>query len=202
MASTRSPGSRSSVLLLLLAGPLTRPPVVGALLGAAAPATAGTQATKSLSPFPAIYSPNPPDYDVYQLKFTYLGPQKKDVPSLAVVGPARAYTENLFVPYERGFDYGNDEFTGDTLLMAGPELMNFVSAIATVPALTDTALIAEPNMSLMILRDFGPAEVCWEHLATRGETDTLFQKLRDQVLNPADTLKVSSYRRQMAGVRR
>ncbi len=192
MAPRRYSGPGLLALLFVLC--LLALPVAGA--------QGGAQATKPLSPFPAIHSPNPPDYDLYQVKFTYLGPQKKAVPSLAVVGMARVYDLSLFVPYERGFDYGNDEFTGDTLVMAGPELMNFVNAIATVPALTDTALIAEPNMSLMILRDFGPAEVCWEHLATRGETDTLFQMLRDHVLNPADTLKVSGYRRQMAGVRR
>lgn len=194
MTPERFHGPRRWFLPLLLCA--------AALLVAAALATGGIQATKPLSPFPAIHSPNPPDYDFYQVKLTYLGPQKKDVPSLAVVGPARVYDLGAFVPYERGFDYGNDQFTGDTLLLTGPEIMNFVFAIATVPALTDTALVAEPNMSLMILRDFGPAEVCWEHLATRGETDTLFQMLRNQVLNPADTLKVSSYRRQMAGVRR
>ena len=99
-------------------------------------------------------------------------------------------------------DYGNDGVTGDTLLLAEMELMGFVNAIAAFPALTDTSFVAEPNASIMILRDFGPLEVCWEHLATRGETDTLFQLLRNQVLNPADTLTVSNFRRQMAGVRR
>jgi hypothetical protein len=162
----------------------------------------GAQATLPLSPFPAIHSPNPPDYQMYQVKFTYLGDQAKNVSSLAAVGMGRPYDLNAFVPYERGLDYGNDGFTGDTLLLTEMELMGFVNAIAAFPALTDTAFVAEPNMSLMILRDFGPLEVCWEHLASRGETDTLFQLLRDQILNPADTLTVSSFRRQMAGVRR
>lgn len=165
-------------------------------------ATGGTQATKPLSPFPAIHSPNLPDYAFYQIKFTYLGPQKKSVSSLAAVGTGRAYDLNAFVPYERGLDYGNDEFTGDTLLLGPVEIMGFVNAIAAFPPLTDTAFVAEPNASIMILRDFGPLEVCWEHLAARGETDALFQLLRDQILNPADTLTVSNFRRQMAGVRR
>jgi hypothetical protein len=202
MASTRSPGSRSSVLPLLLASLLVLPPGAAGD-GAAGPlATSGAQATLPLSPFPAIHSPNLPDYALYQVKFTYLGDQKKSVSTLAAVGMGRMYDLAAFTPYERGLDYGNDEFTGDTLLLTEPELMGFVNAIAAFPALTDTSFVAEPNMSLMILRDLGPAEVCWEHLATRGETDTLFQLLRDQVLNPADTLTVSNFRRQMAGVRR
>ena len=192
MAPTRHPVSRLLVPLLVLA----------LALAAGAPASSGPTATMPLSPFPAIHSPNPPDYAFYQVKFTYLGPQKKSVPSLAAVGAGRVYDLAVFLPYERGLDYGNDEFTGDTLLLTPTEIMGFVTAIAAFPALTDTAFVTEPNMSLMILRDFGPQEVCWEHLASRGETDTLFQLLRDQILNPADTLTVSSFRRQMAGVRR
>jgi hypothetical protein len=192
MAPTRLSGHRLLVSILLL----------GSLGLPAAGARGGTQATLPLSPFPAIHSPSLPDYMLYQVKFTYLGDQKKVVSSLAAVGTGRPYDGNAFVPYERGFDYGNDEFTGDTLLLGPVELMGFVNAIAAFPALTDTGLVAEPNVSLMILRDFDPQEVCWEHLATRGETDTLFQLLRDQILNPADTLTVSCFRRQMAGVRR
>jgi hypothetical protein len=194
MPAARFHGPRRWFLPLLLCAVV--------LLTAGTLAVGGTQATKPLSPFPAIHSPNPPDYALYQLKFTYLGDQAKNVSSLAAVGMGRPYDLGAFVPYERAFDYSNDAFTGDTLLLTDVELMGFVNAIAALPALTDTGLVAEPNLSLMILRDFGPLEVCWEHLASRGETDALFQLLRDQVLNPADTLAVSNFRRQMAGVRR
>lgn len=202
MARSRSPGSRPLLVLLLLCAVFL--PVSDVAGGGATPpqAVSGAQATLPLSPFPAIHSPNLPDYAFYQIKFTFLGPQGKVVSSLAAVGMGRVYDLDAFVPYERGLGYGNDEFTGDTLLLTEPEIMGFVNAIAAFPALTDTSFVAAPNASLMILRDFGPLEVCWEHLATRGETDMLFQLLRDQILNPADTLSVSCFRRQMAGVRR
>jgi len=160
-------------------------------------------ASTPLSPFSDIHSGTLSDYDTYQIKFTYLGAQKKIVPSLAGVGPGRAYDATAFVTYERDvLDYGNDAFTPDTLHLGAAQLKGFVDAIALQPPLTDNSLVADPNASLMILRDSGPATKCWEHLATQAETDELFQLLRDQVTAPADTGKVSSYRRQMAGVRR
>lgn len=179
------------------------------LLGSAAPVghnppavSADVLATLPLAPFAAIHSPNPADYATYQLKFTYLGDQKKMVPSMAGVGVGRVFDAAGFVLYERDLDYGNDSFTGDTLVVPALEFKAFVDAIAAYPVLTDTSFVPEPNASLMILRDSGPLMLCWEHLATRGETDLLFQLLRDQITNPADTATVSSYRRQMAGVRR
>jgi len=165
-------------------------------------APAGVQATLPLAPFAAIHSPNPADYATYQLKFTYLGDQKKVVGSMAGVGIGRPFDATAFVPYERDLDYGNDDFTGDTLVVPPVAFKAFLDAVAAYPALMDTSFVAEPNASLMILRDSGPLTLCWEHLATRAETDLLFQLLRDQIANPADTATVSSYRRQMAGVRR
>ncbi len=161
----------------------------------------GVQATLPLAPFSAIHSANMADYATYQLKLTYLGDQKKVVSSLAGVGTGRSYEAPAFLPYERAFDYGNDEFTGDTLVLAPAVFKAFVDAIAANPALTDTSLVPEPNASLMILRDSGPATLCWEHLADRFQTEQLFLLLRDQV-PPADTATVSDFRRQMSGVMR
>jgi hypothetical protein len=174
-------------------GPATRTP---------RDASASALGARPISPFWEIHAPDPTEYATYQLKFTYLGDQKKAVPSLAVVGDGRAYDATAFTLFERDLDYRNDEATPDTLLLPHPEFKAFVDAIAAHPALTDTTFDPDPDVSLMILRDFGPQMRCWEHLATRAETDTLFQLLRDQILNPADTATVSAYRRQMAGVRR
>ena len=82
MALSRHPGPR---LLLLL-------PLLLLVLAAGAPATGGTQATKSPLAVPGRPGarPNPPDYALYQVKFTYLG--ARVVSSLAVVGPGRPTT--------------------------------------------------------------------------------------------------------------
>lgn len=168
------------------------------LLTAALPSADET----GLDPFSEIHSGVLGDYATYQLKFTYLGFQKKDVGSLGGVGTGRAFDAPSFIPFERAFDYSNDDFTGDTLLLSAVEFKAFVDSIAGRPALQDTALVAEPNASLMILRDSGPLTRCWEHLATRAETDTLFQLLHDSVADSLVREKVHSYRRQMAGIRR
>ena len=100
------------------------------------------------------------------------------------------------MPYERDAEYGNDGVTANGTLRRPMELMGFVNAIAAFPALHRHEPRRRPNASIMILRDFGPLEVCWgAHLANRGETDTLFQLLRSG-LNPADTLTVSFFRRR------
>lgn len=155
-----------------------------------------------LASFSEVHSTNPDDYGTYQLKFTYLGPQLKMVPTAGGVGIARAYEDSVFNAYERGLNYGNDIFTPDTLLVQPVEFQAFVDSIATVSGLQDTAFVPEPNASLMILRDSGPTEKCWEHLATRQETETLFQFLHDSLSDPAQREIVDRHRRMMAGVRR
>ena len=154
-----------------------------------------------LSTYAQIHSATVPDYAAYTFKFTSLGPQKKSVPSLGGRSAALPFSLANFVSYERVPEiYDNDESVPDTLLLSPGQMKAFVDQIGTVPALTDTAQIPEPNASLMIYRGI-PTIRCWEHQATRAQTDQLFQMLRNVVSNPADTAKVSSYRRQMAGVR-
>ena len=160
---------------------------------------AGTAASP-LSPFWEIYSGNPTDYDLYQLRFTYLGSQKKMVPSLGGVGLARAYEDSAFTRFQRELDYSNSMFTEDTLLVDGMAFMAFMDSIAAYPALQDTAFVAEPNASLMILRDFDPMTKCWEHLATRDETVQLFWFLHDSLPDTTQQKIVDRYRRQMTGV--
>jgi hypothetical protein len=154
-----------------------------------------------LASFPEIHSPVEADYAQYQLKFTYLGAQKKAVSSMAATGIGRAFVLDEFVPYERALDYGNDEFTGDTLIVVPLEFKAFLDAIALHPALQDTVFLPDPNVSLMIFRTSPTGPRCWEHLATREETKQLFQLLRDSLASPADRDRVDRFRRQMAGVR-
>ena len=188
------------IAVLVVAAVAAAPRLKAARKAAASPPR--SSALLPLSPIGDMQSPNAADFVTYQLKFTYLGPQKKIVASLAGRGTGRAYDSTAFVPYERPEnDYGNDRFTLDTLVISPAAFKAFVDAIALDPLLSDISPMVEPNASLMILRDSGPPTRCWEHLATRDQTDQLFQLLRNQITSPADTTKVSSYRRQMAGVR-
>jgi len=153
-----------------------------------------------LNEFFEIYSPDPMVYDMYQMKFTFLGSQKKDVSSLAVVGPGRAFDLLLFLPWQVDYDYGNDDFIGDTLVIPGPEWQTFMDAVNMDPTLQSTARIPEPNVSIMIQTDT-PFPMCWEHVADQAETDLLFQLLEDSVFDPVMKETVARFRRQMAGVR-
>ncbi len=154
-----------------------------------------------LNEFPEIWSPDPAAYDMYQLKFTFLGSQKKTISTLAVVGPGRPFDLGAFGPWQVGYRYSNDSFIGETLVVPGPEWQLFMDAINMDPVLQDTARIPDPNCSLMIQTDLmGPR--CWEHLATVAETDLLFQLLFDSVFDPVQKDSITRFRRQMAGVRR
>jgi hypothetical protein len=154
-----------------------------------------------LNEFFEIYSPDPGAYDMYQMKFTYLGPQKKAVSSLAIVGPARPFDLMLFMPWHVDYDYSNDDFMGEIIMVPGPEWQLFMDMISMDPALQSTARIPDPTCSVMIQTDM-PMPMCWEHPATVMETDLLFQLLEDSIMDPAQKEIIARFRRQMAGVRR
>ena len=188
----RVPTTGRPLLLFLLLIFLLLPPIL-----ALAPAAQA----QPLNEFFEIYSPDPTAYDMYQLKFTYLGPQAKNVPSLAVAGAARMFDLNLFLPWQVDYDYSNDAVLGNTLSIPGLEWQHFMDMINADPVLQSTARIPGPVCSLMIQTDM-PAPMCWEHVATRAETDLLFQHLADSVIDPAMKETIARFRRQMAGVRR
>lgn len=154
-----------------------------------------------LNEFIEIHSPDPFAYDFYQMKFTYLGPQKKIVSTLAVAGPAVPFDLAAFAPWQVDYDYGNDEFVGAVLVLPGPEWMFFMDAILGDPMLQDTARFPDPNCSVMIRTDM-PGPMCWEHIADVPRTDLLLQFLEDSVSDPVARETIAGFRRQMAGVRR
>jgi hypothetical protein len=161
--------------------------------------------TRTLSDFPAIHSPVLSDYDHYQLKFTVLGAQLQVIPSCGVVSAPRAggFVLPEFVDFERTPGYGNDGAAMDTLTIPSVEFKAYVDALAMRPALHDTTQAAEPEVSLMILRNYGPTAVCWEHqTTTQAETDTLLQVLINCVVDPLTHARLHEIRHHLAGVRR
>jgi len=160
----------------------------------------GQATAQPLNQFFEIHSPDPVAYDMYQMKFTFLGPQKKIVSTLAVVGPARPFDLMLFVPWQVDYDYENDDFIGETLIIPGPEWQFFMDSIQMDPILQSTVRIPDPNCSVMIQTDM-PMPMCWEHPATVMETDMLFQFLHDSIQDPVQKEIIARFRRQMAGVR-
>ena len=154
-----------------------------------------------LSEFLQIYSPDPAMYDMYQMKFTYLGPQKKIVLSLGIVGTGRMFDAMAFAPWQVDYNYANDEIMGDVLVVPGQQWQFFMDTLQNDPQLQSTARIADPNCSLMIYTDNMGPPMCWEHPATRVETDMLFQLFQDSVMDPAQKEVIARFRRQMAGVR-
>lgn len=164
------------------------------------PAGASPARAQALSDFMMIHSANPGQYDHYQLKFTFLGSQKKTILSLGMAGQARAFDPAAFVPWQVDYQYSNDDPMGEVLTVPGVDWQFFMDAISLDPVLQSTVRIPDPNCSLMIQTD-QPVPMCWEHLADGIETDLLFQLLADSVADPAQKEIIHRFRRQMAGVR-
>jgi hypothetical protein len=174
-------------LLLLLVQVMTASPVVAGSL--------------PIAPFSAVVAPDPAAYATCTFKFTYMGPQTKPRLSLGGAGPSTSFALEDFVPFERDLAYENDWIVApDTLLMDGAELQSFVHAIELRPALQDTSIVADPQLSLMIRVNFTGTPACWEHLANQAEADTLLRVLHDVLPDSTRQETANGHRRRMAGV--
>ena len=184
-----------------------------ALCGATSPATPPrvvsrpiprATALTALSTFAEIYSGVAADYNSCQFKLSYLGEQEKNTTSLAGVSTVRVggFERAPFLDFQYHGYYGNDSHFGDTLRISSSEIKAFMDQILARPALQDTLGPAEPKISLMVMRNYGVATMCWEHITTTAaEGDTLFRLLHDAVGSPADKATVDQFRHHMVGVR-
>jgi hypothetical protein len=124
------------------------------------------------------------DYSTYAFKFTYLGLQSKIIPTNGGHGTDRTFNVDDFKPFQRDdfYRYDNDDiFVASVICLSNQEFKAFVDAIGNHPELQSTADEEYYNASLMIIRDFGANTLCWEHIATRNETVTLFNLLYDSI---------------------
>lgn len=154
-----------------------------------------------LNEFVEIYSPDPGMYDMYTMKFTFLGPQLKSVLSLGIAGPAVTFDPVMFEPWQVDYDYSNDEDFGNILIIPGMEWQMFMDIIMGDPMLQDTGRIPNPNCSVMIYTSAMGPPMCWEHVMYQPDTDFVFQLLEDSVADPVHKDIIARFRRQMAGVR-
>lgn len=139
---------------------------------------------EDLSEFSEIHSDVLEDYSTYAFKFTYLGAQKKIIPTNGGHGTERTFNIEDFKPYHRedSYRYDNDDiFVVSVITLSNQEFKAFVDAIGNHPELQSTADEQNFNASLMIIRDFDTETKCWEHIATRSETITLFNLLYNSV---------------------
>ena len=139
---------------------------------------------EELAEFSEIHSSELEDYSTYAFKFTYLGSQKKIIPTNGGHGTERTFNVDDFKPYQREdlYRYGNDDiFVASVIGLSNEEFKAFVDAIGNYPELQSIADMEYPNASLMIIRDFEADTRCWEHLSTRSETVTLFNLLYNSI---------------------
>jgi hypothetical protein len=138
---------------------------------------------QALSEFSEIHSGVEDDYATYAFKFTYLGSQKKIVPTNGGHGSGRTFNVNDFKPFERStHNYGNDDLAvGSVISLSNNEFKAFVDGIGTHPELQGTHDVTDPNASLMIIGGSGSETKYWEHLASRVETKTLFNLLYNSI---------------------
>jgi len=156
--------------------------------------TEGNYATDSFtvekpeSAFEKIVGQDVSDYRYYQVKITYVGIQLKAMPTLAFSSSHLSLDISRFKPYCRqGVDYSNDDINVLSFTASPEEIKRFIDSIATVPALTTTDTIADPELSLMIMRDTGTdEEQCLEALVGGSDCGVLMLKLHTS-LDPSNS---------------
>ena len=103
------------------------------------------------SPFGSIVASDSAEYEVYQVKVTYLGIQTVVPPSLMLTGAGRSPSLSEFVPHQTaGIEYDNDDIYLVSLSVAGASINKIVDAIAVRPLLQTTTTPENPIYSIMI----------------------------------------------------
>ncbi|MGI6657327.1 MAG: hypothetical protein ACOX5Z_11035 [Desulfobulbus sp.] len=136
-----------------------------------------------ISQFSEIHSSELEDYSTYAFKFTNLSAQLKIIPTNGGHGSERTFNVDDFKLFQRNsHDYGNDDiFVGSVISLSSQEFKDFVDAIGNHPELQSIEDISDPNASLMIIREFAPNAICWEHLATEAKTRKFFDLLYNSI---------------------
>jgi hypothetical protein len=132
-----------------------------------------------MSTFENIVGDTVTDYQYHQIKITYVGMQLKSMPTLAFSSSYLSLDLSRFESYHReGIDYSNDDINVLSFTASPEEIKRFVDSIATIPALTTTANITDPEFSFMIMRDTGTnEEQCFEALLSGSDCGVLMLKL-------------------------
>jgi hypothetical protein len=129
--------------------------------------------------FEQMIADEPNEYETYQVKFTYMGGQKKTAPSLLLYGAGRIPDPCEFVPYRTpGVNYVNDDVAIIELQVLGTTLEMFVNGLSERPRFHGSGDANEPVFSLMIQRtNLSQENMVFEHLADRFEAYRLMDVL-------------------------
>lgn len=151
--------------------------------------------------FPEIWSSNVDDYEEFQAKITFMGPQTKSVKTLAFSAESYPLDMGLFIPFQyTDADYSNDSNI-ITIQLTAAEFKKFADQIMSHPELLPLGYIPDAVGAVAIVRGYPPNEIAWEHMCLEPELRTVFSILYSSI-DPAETSdleKVLARKRNFVG---
>lgn len=114
--------------------------------------------------FPEIWSADVEDYQEFQAKITFMGPQTKIVKTLAFSAESYPLDMGLFLPFQYPeADYSNDSEL-ITIQLTAAEFKAFADQIMSHPELHPLGYIPAAAGAVAIARGYPPNETAWEHM--------------------------------------
>jgi len=151
--------------------------------------------------FPEIWSADVEDYQEFQAKITFMGPQTKIVKTLAFSAESYPLDMGLFLPFQYPeADYSNDSEL-ITIQLTAAEFKAFADQIMSHPELHPLGYIPDAAGAVAIVRGYPPNETAWEHMCAEPELRTVFSILYSSI-DPAaasDLEKVLARKRNFVG---
>jgi len=114
-----------------------------------------------------------------QVKLTYVGPQKKPIPTLAFASHFDVVDMEKFRQFRRsGFDYGNDDFPNIWTFTCSPEeLQQMIESVGEVEAVRQGKVIGE-FLSFMMYNTTPEGDKAFEAILDAETSELLLNKIR------------------------
>jgi hypothetical protein len=117
------------------------------------------------------------DLDSLQVKFSFVGPRKRIMPSIAFTTPSRTLDIGQFAPFERsGFAY-DDEDSEAEFTASAEEMKALIDSVGTLPSITPGGVATGGYVSLAMVNSIDGETKGFEAIADRPSGKDLFAKV-------------------------
>jgi hypothetical protein len=90
----------------------------------------------SLSPFSTFDNLNDKELDYLEAKITYIGEQRKLLPSIVIIGPkVDRFQQNIITSRIAGFDFKNDDISRELIVATREQLATMIDNISGIPSI-------------------------------------------------------------------
>lgn len=116
--------------------------------------------------------------ETLQVKLTYVGPQKKAVPTVAFTSHSNVVDMEKFKPFRRpGFHYGNDDLKVLTFTCTTEELQRVIKYAGEIAAVRQGKVIGE-FLSFMMCNTTPEGDIALEAILDAENSRVLLEKIR------------------------